>query len=94
MNEASVASLGAQADDPAASVAGFSSAGDWLALLKPRDGLVAKIIEKLNGDPRALARRLDDHLGCCGHGCDGRAVRRQNPPSTPLRGQLLGQVGK
>src|SRR5437763_8076218 len=33
-----------------------------LALLKPRDGLVSKIIEKLNGDPRALARRLDDQL--------------------------------
>ena len=31
-----------------------------LALLKPRDGLISKIIEKLNGDPRALARRLDD----------------------------------
>jgi len=33
-----------------------------LALLKPRDGLISKIIEKLNGDPRALARRLDDQL--------------------------------
>src|SRR5262249_42597343 len=33
-----------------------------LALLKPRDGLVSRIIEKLNGDPRALARRLDDQL--------------------------------
>ena len=33
-----------------------------LALLKPRDGLISKIIEKLNGDPRALARKLDDQL--------------------------------
>src|SRR5207247_1545215 len=33
-----------------------------LALLKPRDGLISKIIEKLGGDPRALARRLDDQL--------------------------------
>src|SRR5215212_11545036 len=33
-----------------------------LALLKPRDGLVAKIIEKMSGDPQALARRLDDQL--------------------------------
>ena len=33
-----------------------------LALLKPRDGLISKIIEKLNGDPRLLARRLDDQL--------------------------------
>src|SRR5690349_12156487 len=33
-----------------------------LALLKPRDGVVYKIIEKLGGDPRALQRRLDDAL--------------------------------
>src|SRR5436190_15810661 len=33
-----------------------------LALLKPRDGLVSKIVEKLNGDSRLLARRLDEQL--------------------------------
>src|SRR5436305_12051435 len=33
-----------------------------LALLKPRVGLVPKIVEELGGDPRALARRLDDEL--------------------------------
>ncbi|MGI8588960.1 MAG: ATP-dependent Clp protease ATP-binding subunit [Chloroflexia bacterium] len=33
-----------------------------LALLKPRDGLISKIVEKLKGDPRVLARKLDDQL--------------------------------
>ena len=33
-----------------------------LALLKPRDGLVCQIIEKLGGDPRLLSRRVDDVL--------------------------------
>src|SRR3954451_21543086 len=33
-----------------------------LALLKPRDGVVYKIIEKLGGDPRLLSRRLNDAL--------------------------------
>jgi ATP-dependent Clp protease ATP-binding subunit ClpC len=33
-----------------------------LALLKPRDGVVTKIIEKLGGDARQLQRRIDEAL--------------------------------
>src|SRR5437879_5428249 len=33
-----------------------------LAMLKPPDGLIAKIIAKLGADPQALARQLDDQL--------------------------------
>ncbi|HMA33654.1 MAG TPA: Clp protease N-terminal domain-containing protein, partial [Chloroflexia bacterium] len=33
-----------------------------LALLTPRDSLVAQLVTQLRGDPEALARRLDDQL--------------------------------